>query len=153
MTWCPGARSSLKDGMSLKSWAKEAEYVAFCCPRSERPWRTESNSAIDRALLNHLIRALQERRRDRQPEGLRGLEVDDQLELSRLFDGEIGGLRTLENAVDVRGRALHKMLAVVAVGHEPPGLDKISRWNDRRQSVLGGEVEDLPRPRREGADR
>ena len=30
-----------------------------------------------RALLDHLIRPLQERRRDRQAEGLGGLEVDD----------------------------------------------------------------------------
>jgi hypothetical protein len=45
------------------------------------------------ALLDHLIRPLQERRRDRQAEGLRGLEVDDQLKLGRLLDGEVAGLR------------------------------------------------------------
>src|SRR5713101_5743230 len=33
-----------------------------------------------------LIRPQQQRRRDRQAERLRGLEVDDQLELRRLFD-------------------------------------------------------------------
>ena len=32
-------------------------------------------------LLNHLIRPLQERRRDRQAEGLGGLEVDDEFEV------------------------------------------------------------------------
>jgi hypothetical protein len=37
-------------------------------------------------LLNHLIRPLQERRRDRQAEGLGGLEVDDELQLRRLLD-------------------------------------------------------------------
>ena len=37
--------------------------------------------------LDHLIRPLQERRRDRQAEGLGGLEVDDQLELGGLLDG------------------------------------------------------------------
>jgi 2-polyprenyl-6-methoxyphenol hydroxylase-like FAD-dependent oxidoreductase len=37
--------------------------------------------------LDHLIRAQQQRRRDRQTEGLRGLEVDDQLEFGRLLDG------------------------------------------------------------------
>jgi hypothetical protein len=34
---------------------------------------------------------LRDRLRDRQAERLRSLEVDDQLELSRLLDGEIGG--------------------------------------------------------------
>src|SRR6266851_4683654 len=36
-------------------------------------------------LLNDFIRPLQQRRRDRQPEGLGGLEVDDQLELRGLL--------------------------------------------------------------------
>ena len=37
-------------------------------------------------LLDHLIRPQQERLRDRQPEGLGGLEVDEQVELRRLLD-------------------------------------------------------------------
>jgi hypothetical protein len=41
-------------------------------------------------LLDHLIRAPQERRRDRQAERLGRLEVDHQLELRRLLDGQIG---------------------------------------------------------------
>jgi hypothetical protein len=35
-------------------------------------------------LFDHLIRPLEERRRDRQAEGLGGLEIDDQLELGGL---------------------------------------------------------------------
>ena len=54
-------------------------------------------------LFDHLIRPLQERRRDRQAEGLRGLEVDDQLELRGLFDGQVAGLGALQNLVDVGG--------------------------------------------------
>ena len=37
-------------------------------------------------LLDHLIRPLQERRRDRQAEGLGGLEVDDKLHLDGPID-------------------------------------------------------------------
>src|SRR5262249_56018968 len=47
--------------------------------------------------LDHLIRPRQQRRRDRQAERLGGLEVDDQLELGRLLDWEIGRVRTLAN--------------------------------------------------------
>src|SRR2546422_5529297 len=43
--------------------------------------------------VNHLIRAQQERLRDREPERLRGLEIDHQIELPRLLDREIGGRR------------------------------------------------------------
>jgi hypothetical protein len=39
--------------------------------------------------LDHLIRPLQERRRDRQPESLGGPEVDDEFEVRRLLDGQI----------------------------------------------------------------
>jgi hypothetical protein len=43
-------------------------------------------------LLDQLVCAREQRRRDRQPEGLGDLDVDDQLERSRLLDGEVGGL-------------------------------------------------------------
>ena len=41
--------------------------------------------------LDHLVRAEQERRRDREAESLRGLEVDHQLERRGLFDGKSAG--------------------------------------------------------------
>src|SRR5438876_3241671 len=47
--------------------------------------------------LDHLIRPLQERRRDRQAEGLGGLEVDDELELRGLLDGEVARLGAFED--------------------------------------------------------
>jgi hypothetical protein len=43
--------------------------------------------------MNHLIRPRQYRRWDREAEGLRGLEVDREVEPRRLLDGEVGGLR------------------------------------------------------------
>jgi hypothetical protein len=48
---------------------------------------------------------LQERRRDREPEGLGGLEVDEQFELRCLLDRDIGGLGALEQFVDEDGCA------------------------------------------------
>ena len=36
-------------------------------------------------LPNHVIRPLQQRRRDRQAEGLRGLEIDHEIKLGRRF--------------------------------------------------------------------
>ena len=49
--------------------------------------------------LNHLIRPLQKRWRDRQADGLGGLEVDDQFELGGLFDRKIAGLRAFEDSI------------------------------------------------------
>jgi hypothetical protein len=51
------------------------------------------------ALLDHLVRPQQQGLRDRQAQRLGGLEVNDQLELGRLLDGEVGGLGTLEDSV------------------------------------------------------
>jgi hypothetical protein len=58
----------------------------------------QSNDALARSpdLLDYLVRPRQQRRRDRQAECLRGIEVDDQLELGRLFDGQVAGLAPFE---------------------------------------------------------
>ena len=45
--------------------------------------------------LDHLVRPRQQRRRDRQAEGLGRLEVDQQIELGRLRDGKVAGLAPL----------------------------------------------------------
>src|SRR5213083_2565780 len=44
-------------------------------------------------LLDHLIRLEEERRRDGQAKGLRGLEVDRQLKLAGPLHRQVGGLR------------------------------------------------------------
>ena len=41
-------------------------------------------------LLDNFVRPQEERRRDRQPQDLGGLEVDDQLELGGLLESETG---------------------------------------------------------------
>jgi hypothetical protein len=53
-----------------------------------------------RALLNHLIRPQQQRGRDREAEGFRGLDVDDHLELRGLLDGQIRGASCLPDPHD-----------------------------------------------------
>ena len=66
--------------------------------------REERNTAGHRkrgGSFNNLIRAQQQRRRDGEAEGFRGLEVDDELELRRLLDGEVAWLRALEDLVHV----------------------------------------------------
>src|SRR6266849_8061409 len=57
-------------------------------------------------LFDHLIRPLQERLRDREAEGFRRREVDDELKFGGLLHRQIGGLGALEDLVDVDGQAL-----------------------------------------------
>ena len=58
-----------------------------CCPcGSVQPFETPGKR---RENLKNLIRPLQERRRDREADRLRGLEVDHQLEFGGLLDGKL----------------------------------------------------------------
>ena len=57
-----------------------------------------------RPLLYHPVRAHQDRRRDGDPEGLRRLEVDHQLELGRQFDGKICRPGPFQGPVDEIGQ-------------------------------------------------
>jgi hypothetical protein len=58
--------------------------------------------------LDQLVRPPQQRRRDGQPERHGGLEVDDQLELGRLLDGQVAGLGALEDFVRVSRLSLER---------------------------------------------
>src|SRR5262249_27891412 len=74
-------------------------------------------------LLDYLIRSQQQRWRDGEAERLGRLEVDHELELRGLLDGQIGRLRALENLIDVGGGAPPDIRQARAVRHEPPALD------------------------------
>src|SRR5260370_25134675 len=98
-------------------------------------------------LLDHLIRPLQERRRDRQAEGLGGLEVDDQLELGGLLDREVGGSGPLEDLVNVLGGATIQVQHISAIGYEASRIHIGSELVNRREPMLAREIgEDLPVP-------
>src|SRR5262245_49726539 len=79
-----------------------------------------------RALLDHVVGPKEHRLRDRQAEGLGGLEVDDELELGGLLDGQVGGLGASQDLVDENGGAPVQVGNVDAVRHQPPGFYKIA---------------------------
>ena len=57
-----------------------------------------------RGSLDQLIGLEEEGRGNRDPEGLRGLEIDDQLELRRLLHRQVGGLTPLQEAMHISRR-------------------------------------------------
>jgi len=61
-----------------------------------------------------------------------GLEIDDQLELGRLLDRKIAGLRPAQNFVDIFGRALEQRRNARSVGHEAASLEITAVGEDRR---------------------
>src|SRR3984957_13762808 len=86
--------------------------------------------------FDHFSGQTGERQRDREPERLRGLEVDDDLVFVGALDGQVAGFRAFEYAIDVT-RSLPELFNVVdvdAVGHQPTPLRKVGVEADRRQA-------------------
>ena len=81
----------------LRTWA------AGCDLARDEGWPELSPARWARSLglklLDDLIRAQQERLRDRETEGFGGLEVDDHLKLGGLLDGQVGRLCPLEDLI------------------------------------------------------
>src|SRR5438067_2596414 len=92
--------------------------------------------------LNDVIRPRQYRGRDREPEGLRGREVDHELELRNLLHGKVCRLRTPENLVHVDGRAPPILLGVWVVAHQTAGLHEEPSLAHCRQPVRNGQFGD-----------
>src|SRR6202011_5181748 len=60
-------------------------------------------------LFDDFVGLRKQRRRHREVEYLCGFQIDDQLERSRLLDGQIGGFGAFQNAVDGEGRATRQV--------------------------------------------
>src|SRR5215470_18557446 len=87
----------------------------FCMPFPSRCIRKLAG------LPDHLVRLEEEHRGNGQAEGLGGLQVDDQLELYRLLDREVGGFSAFQNLVYVGGGSVIHIRVAHAVGDQPPG--------------------------------
>ena len=87
---------------------------------------TVPRAAITRAsavaLLNHLIRPLQEGLGNRETEGLRGLEVDDKVKLRRLLNRKIIDLGSLQYPVAARRGVPMKFGSPYRVSHQAVGI-------------------------------
>src|SRR5262249_24981988 len=99
-------------------------------------------------LLDHLVGALHEGLRNREAEGLGGLQVNHQLEPCRLLDREVGSLGALENLVHVDGRAAEYVETAAPIGHEAAGVHVLSLWVHGWQPIPVREARD-PWPVRE----
>src|SRR5712691_2020429 len=88
---------------------------------SRRSTAVRSSRLLCGRSLNHFIRTCQNRRRQRQAEGLGGLHVDDQLELRWLLDWQVAWLRSFENLVHVCGGVPVHRGEIRRVGDESAG--------------------------------
>jgi hypothetical protein len=77
----------------------------------------------DRPLLDHLVGGDKEVLWDDEAECLGDLEIDDQLELGGLYDGQLGRLLALENPADVDAGLAIAIGNACTVAHQATGND------------------------------
>ena len=87
-------------------------------------------------LFDHLIGAGKQCWWHDETDGLRRLEVDDQFELSRLFDGQIAGLGSFSNLVGHYSRAPEQLVVICSVGNEPASRHLLAVGIDGWDSAL-----------------
>src|SRR5215831_19493213 len=99
---------------------------------------TISAALVEHGLFDDLVRAQEQRPRDGEPEGLGGLEVDDQIELGGLLHWQIGGLRTLQDFVHINDGAAVEGRGAWSIRREAPYYDELSLFKNRREAIGGG---------------
>ena len=95
---------------------------------------------IEGGLLDHLIGADQERRRNGEAQQFCSLAVDDQLKLRRLLDRQVGGFGALEDPVHISGGATDAVDRVVPVAHQTASLYICRKSEYCRQAVFHRQV-------------
>src|SRR5690349_3929004 len=99
-----------------------------------------------RLLFDDLVGAGEDRWRHGEAKRLRGLEIDDQLELGRLLDWQIGRSGAFENPPDVSTDIVIGVGQARSITDQAAGGDVYAKVIDGRNGVAGRERRDLFRP-------
>src|SRR5215471_6429240 len=82
--------------------------------------------------LNHLVGGGQQCFRDGEAESVGRVEIDDELELRRLQDRQVGGVGAVENFASISASLTRPVCLVGSVAHQPAGYDMITVRISRR---------------------
>jgi hypothetical protein len=93
-------------------------------------------------LFDHLVGTCEQRLWNDQPKRLSGLEINHHFVLGRRLHRKVGRLRTLEDAINVTGRAPVWVDRIGPVGDEAAGSDEEALPIHCRQFVAGRQRDD-----------
>src|SRR6266581_903418 len=93
--------------------------------------------------LEHLVRSQEERLRDREPERLGGLEVDDELKFCCLLDRQVGWFGALQNLIDVGGGKAPMLQWARTIAQQTSRVYERSTQIHRRQFGFHGQLDKL----------
>ena len=96
--------------------------------------------------LDHLVGEREQPVRNLEAERLRGLEVDGQFELRGLYDRQVGGLFTLENATRVKSDLSVLLYQARSVTDEPARYCELTIREHDRNRVACAEGDELLNP-------
>src|SRR6266478_4382569 len=94
-------------------------------------------------LFDHLVGEGEDRGRDLQPDCSRGLEIDDELELCGLLNGEVSRLGALQNLIHVCGGTPIVVRQIYPVCHKTSGIHKIPKRIHDRQLISRSQFDQL----------
>ena len=87
-------------------------------------------------LLDHVVGAGEQRRRDRETEGLCRLAIDYKLVLGRCLHRKVGRLLALEDAIDIPRRSAELLIHFQTRRTSSPARDKVAAVVDRGHFVF-----------------
>ena len=113
------------------------------------PRAIDSTSHVHNDLrsTDHLVRLEQDHGRQREPEGLRGLEVDHELEPRRLLHGQVRRRGTSQDFVHIGSDLSPSLPHACIIAHETPSFDIRTPLRRPRADAAG------PRDQRSVGDR
>src|SRR5215467_14173057 len=112
-------------------------------------WPLQARRQIPAVSFDHLIGNRQQGRRQVQAECFGGLQVDDELEFSRLHNRKVGWLFALEDSAGILTNLTVRPRDVGAITSQPTSLDKFAPRVSYGQRMTCRECDDFNAPVRE----